>query len=772
MSRFKGISWLERLTPGTIELLVDAVGASAYCVGLAACLLQFRGYQSPLWQTALIGVLWITLAALVSRRWWLGPLAAAVGLVGVWLASLQDHGQQISAAITNLAGWLVVFFDPGAVAPQGYFLLTLALLLPLALLCFLTVRFCSSPLVYLLATLGVLVPVAAWYPEAGPAFLIVVAGLMIQLPRAFTRQMQKKRPQDSALPRGPMQLLAIPVIVLCLVLASLAVPARTASWRLPVLVNWLQDLGDYWQNHYGPGRPWPSFNLVTYGYGDAGQRLGGPVTLSKTAILRVTTDQPVLLRGSTRTIYTGQAWQQLAQPQYRFDSLLWNSKRQTVFGTGPAGSQASKDFKAAWARPLQLQVQDLQGLNILFSQGMVRQISLKDRFSHTPFFTGDGDLFFPYALPAYFTYTIKTAVYDHRQTGFAEAMAAFEQARAGTGSTDPAWPAVRSAYLQLPDQLPAIVGTTARQAAAGSDLPYEQAVSLEKYLRENFTYTLSPDQPPADTDFVTYFLASRRGYCVYYASAMVVMARTLGIPARYVEGFALDAGSVTGTTTHTYLATGQTAHAWAELYFEGVGWLTFDATPPAPATGPDGQTPGNGEPTAAPTPTIVPVGPDQATGQPAMGWLWLIILAAILLGLGILRLGLSLAWRRHRRSLTPAYVFQKYPGPAAGLNYLYKDILKQLACLDVRPEKGETLAQFAERAEGYTLIAGYPLPELFWPVSQLHYGDIEPAPVTLQRLAELRQQLEARLQARMPKAAYWLRRVLARHHPDRPARSI
>lgn len=89
---------------------------------------------------------------------------------------------------------------------------------------------------------------------------------------------------------------------------------------------------------------------------------------------------------------------------------------------------------------------------------------------------------------------------------------------------------------------------------------------LAQYLAANTTYSLTPLTPPADEDFVAYFLETKTGYCTYYASAMAVLCRSLGIPARYVEGYQLPEGTQPGETV---TVTQRQAHAWCEVYFKG-----------------------------------------------------------------------------------------------------------------------------------------------------------------------------------------------------------
>jgi protein-glutamine gamma-glutamyltransferase len=138
---------------------------------------------------------------------------------------------------------------------------------------------------------------------------------------------------------------------------------------------------------------------------------------------------------------------------------------------------------------------------------------------------------------------------------------------------------IRATYLQLPDLDPRIM-QLARQITARAPAPYDKAAEIERYLRTQFRYTLDlrdMNQP----DPLAYFLfVKRAGHCEYFASAMTVMLRALGIPARYVTGFLPGEYNDVGKD---FIIRGSDAHSWVEVYFPGYGWITFDPTPPGDA---------------------------------------------------------------------------------------------------------------------------------------------------------------------------------------------
>src|SRR4029079_6296695 len=106
--------------------------------------------------------------------------------------------------------------------------------------------------------------------------------------------------------------------------------------------------------------------------------------------------------------------------------------------------------------------------------------------------------------------------------------------------------------------------------------PYEKAAEIEGYLRSNFAYTLQlPSTTPADP-IASFLFERRQGHCEYFASAMAVMLRTLGIPSRVVNGFS---GGEYNDVSSQYLIRASEAHSWVEAYIPGEGWMEFDPTP-------------------------------------------------------------------------------------------------------------------------------------------------------------------------------------------------
>jgi len=155
------------------------------------------------------------------------------------------------------------------------------------------------------------------------------------------------------------------------------------------------------------------------------------------------------------------------------------------------------------------------------------------------------------------------------------------------GNEYPEW--VTAKYLQLPDDLPQSIRDLANDITAEGGTPYDKAGAITRYLRENITYAPTIPKPPRGADPLEWILFThRQAYCVYYASAEVLMLRSLGIPARMAVGFSQGTGTtstgeafpaeVEDILINTYLVRRNNAHAWPEVYFPGIGWVEFEPT--------------------------------------------------------------------------------------------------------------------------------------------------------------------------------------------------
>jgi hypothetical protein len=134
-------------------------------------------------------------------------------------------------------------------------------------------------------------------------------------------------------------------------------------------------------------------------------------------------------------------------------------------------------------------------------------------------------------------------------------------------------------YLQLPTSVPARVLDLAQQLTNGKQTSYDKVKAIEAYLR-SYPYDLEVPAPPPDRDVADYFLFDlKKGYCDYYATTMVVLARASGLPARFVSGYAPGSYDISKAA---YVVRELHAHSWVEIYFPQIGWIEFEPTASQP----------------------------------------------------------------------------------------------------------------------------------------------------------------------------------------------
>jgi transglutaminase-like putative cysteine protease len=238
-----------------------------------------------------------------------------------------------------------------------------------------------------------------------------------------------------------------------------------------------------------------------------------------------------------------------------------------------------------------------------------------------------------------------------------------EALKASPETPAPSSPSISAVYTEVPTSVDIErISGLAREITKGTDGQYEEAVAIQNYLRNASAFTYDTSVAPADgADAVSSFLDEKRGYCVHFATTMVMLSRSLGIPARmaigYLGGHQQEGG--------TFEVRGGDAHAWPELYFPGQGWVRFEPTPAVQTGNAPAYTisahDGNPQiPTAVPETTSIPSSGPRPTGlnptaQPVDstaggGVSWLVLAVAALLAVGA---GFGI-WALRRRSAAHA----------------------------------------------------------------------------------------------------------------------
>ena len=322
--------------------------------------------------------------------------------------------------------------------------------------------------------------------------------------------------------------------------------------------------------------PRTAFSLASTGMQPLGpERLGGTVFPTDEPVMQVYTTGRTLLRATAKNEYTGFAWRDsVGQGRYLYVSPRFTALRRDLFDQ-MRPTQELRDSVLV-TEPMIVSMRSPATSTLFLTQRFTSPVGE----SIVAYFSPSTEMFATRSLDAGMRYTFTGS----RLTG--ESAGARRAVLSSQNVDDPYLETVRSRYLALPAGMEEQVLLLAQQVTAQADNDFDRAAALCTYLQRSFPYSLTQNEPPAGRDFVSWFLLEeQRGYCTSFASAMAVMGRAIGLPTRYVEGYAAEPDS-----DNIARVTQQNAHAWVEVYFKGFGWLPFD---PSPGTGfvPDGSDP-------------------------------------------------------------------------------------------------------------------------------------------------------------------------------------
>jgi transglutaminase-like putative cysteine protease len=320
-----------------------------------------------------------------------------------------------------------------------------------------------------------------------------------------------------------------------------------------------------------------SVNRTTSGYSLDDDNLGGGFNFDYSPVMTVTSDLRTYMRGEIRSEYSGKGWSD-------DDSVSRGPHNEVQVGEPLERSAAPKTE----TRTLKQTVKLLGGNSypVLFGGYSISAVDSLDgevQGSGLSWRSTDSELLWnpegsTRAYPQTYVVTSEVPVVPVQELS----KQTFEQLY---GAAD-----VDAQYLQLPDNFPQRVSALAEEITAEAQTPYEKVMLLQQYLQQTFPYTNQPDVSRAKSkDMVESFLFEiMEGYCDYYSTALVTMARSLDIPARWVKGYApgeqaeipdnlaLQQG---GLLNNNYTITNADAHSWAEIYFGDYGWVPVEATP-------------------------------------------------------------------------------------------------------------------------------------------------------------------------------------------------
>ncbi|RCX16248.1 transglutaminase superfamily protein [Fontibacillus phaseoli] len=372
-------------------------------------------------------------------------------------------------------------------------------------------------------------------------------------------------------------------------------PARDIPWNRVVAAL------ERWSGSELTGRSSESYAVSGYSKDDS--RLGAPLRLRHETYFTAVSPQNTYWRGESKSIYTGQGW--ISSPvnapditeavEMEVESMPAVSVTAGV-SESPNGTDAAGVVEFAETAE-ELEANGISETDSGRSTAVIKQrVLFKQPVTGTvPFFSGGSPVKIehifaghpesgskqvstrqdPDSDAVYFERAfLEQEIYGYELTARLPSISS-DRLRLIQGE-DPA--EISNRNLELSDHLPDRVRKLGTSLVENRPNRYDAVMAVMDYLEKHHIYSLDTESPPEGADFVDYFLFGQKiGYCDHFSTAMTVLLRSGGIPARWVKGFA-PGTPVTGEENR-YNVSYADAHAWVEVYFPGEGWIPFDPTP-------------------------------------------------------------------------------------------------------------------------------------------------------------------------------------------------
>lgn len=545
-------------------------------VSTMALLFTLWGWEVKLFSFCTICLCAGILIAFSFEKWFVFPLAMlAVAAAQVLMALTSDlpflqYMQELWTWILGVFPQHEVFTENGSLIMAHW-----AIALPISAIFWVFLRYLYSSIVLAVCFAGEVILSFYLAIDVHPVVLFCSAlALITCLPRRFVKQ---KKEGESVIHRASLQIIAFFAGILCIWLAFVIVPNKETVWQWEYVSHIWADAEDIAAYYEGDADEHSQFSLESTGYMPLGNRLGGDVEHSQTQLfqIRSSVSDPAHFAASYYDTYTGNNWTKEGEAnRFRYGSLFWNARFSDVYGKYlPVGGREAQSLYDEITRFDTYKLFNFDSYqNAFLSTGTLRKIYFSNRhIGNNIYFNQQGELFQYMSADIMSAYETENIVFDRSLADFDEKFLNLEQLVAD--KKDNQYETICLRYGGENDNIPEEVAAQAQQIVQGASSPYEKARAIETWLADNCTYTLTPGTPPAEEDFVSWFLETKQGYCTYYASAMTVLARSVGLPARYVTGYGVIES---GTVSDLYCAYDFTAHAWCQVYFRGIGWVNFD----------------------------------------------------------------------------------------------------------------------------------------------------------------------------------------------------
>lgn len=480
----------------------------------------------------------------------------------------------------------------------------------------------------------------------------------------------------------------IPMLVSVLLVSSVAffLPKTGPTWADPV--PFIQ--GVTGQDGNGAGEK-------SVGYSQDDSQLGGPFQGDNTLIFTASSRDRHYWRIETKDTYTSKGWV-VSEGNFGKNVYETDTPILTSLQVGPSENERHIQLDIAIPMPFLIQTYGLisvsaQGSTLFIQDEQTEKMMIEQQVDESKSLSN-------YSL------------------SYSEPVYSMEQLQLSYPSTLEILDSSFNRFLQLPNQLPQRVRDLASEITQGKASVYDQIKAVESYFRTNgFRYDKKEAAIPAENqDYVDQFLFDTKvGYCDNFSTSMVVLLRSVGIPARWVKGFAPGTAGPMTDGLREYQVTNDNAHSWVEAYIPGAGWMEFEPTigfsgnvnidydvPLDTSDQEEVIQPEQKPEQKKQQKEVTEKVQSQATFSLDVVWTWLKKYTYVWIGIIVLLIITGISLYLKRKTWIPKMHVRSYRKKAAdwsNFDSSYHVLLKQLSRIGLRRRDGETLRAFAERVD-------------------------------------------------------------------------
>ena len=753
-----------------VEFICCCISCWLFSVGI--CLIldsQFEmeiGLFSILWQTFAA----TALTALLTRRWWI-PLVYVGMLVPILLlvVHLSDNFSNVIESGTSFIRWWIDFLpeDSQWYSKQSFYIVHTLINIGVSILFFTVARITRRTWVN---TVLCLVFVIVNYILGYTGYDIIAIPFLVvgAFPLLAGEKFQKHKQfiKNNLFGVLGKRWLVIAVSGFVCIVICIGSVFITKNNKTNVRNRFCSDLAADIQtitNAYTMEQRYLEVTLFELGLQGNTTYIGGSLYKIPSKIIATTDlEAPTLLKVTTFDTFNGKKWSNDFEKPYRINGL-WEDEENLYL----SGKVLNDDFYAgkikeiAPEREVTVTLEE-KGQSFLPALGQITNFKENTASKNPILFDKRGRLLSHFEMPAGFSYTFNSLIYPtDRPIPNAQMKVILE---ASSTIEDPLYDEdgeFFTHYTELPEEMPKEMVDSLKDLMLDNEDVYESAYKICNFfsIDNGFSYTKVPPHFKKGENIIEKLFKTKRGHCLYYSTAMVVMARAAGIPARLAAGYR----TVPSADGKTQVVDASSPYSWVECYIPNLGWLSYDPTPTETppiieeVVDPNTPSPDQGE---SEIPELEKGDmPEEEEPEPEVKKGIPVGLIIGLIAFVLLAICVTLYAVFSPKFYSVEFVRKRFPSTKRQAEYYYQDILRQFKCLGYKPRQGETISELAVRSceeliyrnEG-TIYQGIKV------VEALHYGYKAPSYQDIEILAQVCRMLDMEARWKMKPIPYVLKR--------------